>query len=183
MTYYGAKDLASSFRTVRKNTIAIATDIPEQHYGYRAAPETRTVSQMLVHIAQITQMTNQIHAVEKRTALEGFDFMSFMQRLGAEEQTPRTRQQILDMLKADGEKFAQWLEGVDDKFLAERVTMPTGMTPDSKTRFEMLMSVKEHEMHHRGQLMLIERLLGIVPHMTRDMQAMIASRMQAQAAR
>jgi uncharacterized damage-inducible protein DinB len=34
----------------------------------------------------------------------------------------------------------------------------------------MLLSVKEHEMHHRGQLMLIERILGIVPHLTRRMQ-------------
>ena len=38
-------------------------------------------------------------------------------------------------------------------------------------RFEMLLGTKEHEMHHRGQLMLIERLLGIVPHLTRDRQA------------
>jgi uncharacterized damage-inducible protein DinB len=30
------------------------------------------------------------------------------------------------------------------------------------------MSIKEHEMHHRGQLMLIERLLGVVPHLTRQ---------------
>jgi uncharacterized damage-inducible protein DinB len=32
------------------------------------------------------------------------------------------------------------------------------------------MSVKEHEMHHRGQLMLIERILGIIPHLTRARQ-------------
>jgi hypothetical protein len=30
-------------------------------------------------------------------------------------------------------------------------------------------------MHHRGQLMLIERMLGIVPHLTRDMQARFAA--------
>jgi uncharacterized damage-inducible protein DinB len=35
----------------------------------------------------------------------------------------------------------------------------------------MLLSVKEHEMHHRGQLMLIERHLGIVPHLTREREA------------
>ena len=35
----------------------------------------------------------------------------------------------------------------------------------------MILSVKEHEMHHRGQLMLIERMVGIVPHLTREMQA------------
>ena len=41
----------------------------------------------------------------------------------------------------------------------------------AKGRFEMLLSVKEHEMHHRGQLMLIERQLGIVPHLTREREA------------
>ena len=48
------------------------------------------------------------------------------------------------------------------------------MTPASKTRFEMILGVKEHEMHHRAQLMLIERMLGVVPHLTREMQARIA---------
>jgi uncharacterized damage-inducible protein DinB len=36
--------------------------------------------------------------------------------------------------------------------------------------------MKEHEMHHRGQLMLIERMLGIVPHLTRRREAMRAAR-------
>lgn len=42
------------------------------------------------------------------------------------------------------------------------------MTPSA--RFEMLLDSKEHEMHRRGQLMVIERMLGIVPHVTRHMQ-------------
>ena len=72
MTYYGAKELAESFRTVRKNTIVIAEDIPEQHYGFRAAPETRTVAQTLVHIAAAQKVPEQIHAIERRTSMEGF---------------------------------------------------------------------------------------------------------------
>jgi uncharacterized damage-inducible protein DinB len=52
--------------------------------------------------------------------------------------------------------------------------MPQGAMPASKSRFEMILSVKEHEMHHRGQLMLIERLLGVVPHLTREREARMA---------
>ncbi len=37
-------------------------------------------------------------------------------------------------------------------------------------------------MHHRGQLMLIERMIGIVPHLTREMQARMAQ-VQAQASK
>ncbi len=54
-------------------------------------------------------------------------------------------------------------------------------TPASKSRFEMLLSVKEHEMHHRGQLMVAQRVLGIVPHLTRLREEQ-AAQMQAQPA-
>ena len=39
--------------------------------------------------------------------------------------------------------------------------------PATKTRFEMILGTKEHEMHHLGQLTVIERMLGIIPHITR----------------
>jgi uncharacterized damage-inducible protein DinB len=39
----------------------------------------------------------------------------------------------------------------------------------------MLLSPKEHEMHHRAQLMVVERMLGIVPHLTREQQARMAA--------
>jgi uncharacterized damage-inducible protein DinB len=44
----------------------------------------------------------------------------------------------------------------------------------------MLIAPKEHEMHHRGQLMLVERMLGIKPHLTRHMEERIAAMQAAQ---
>jgi uncharacterized damage-inducible protein DinB len=178
MIYYGSKELAQSFRTVRKNTIAVAEDIPEQHYGFRAAPDTRTVAQTLVHIAVSPRYHEQVHRIDRRTTFEGFDFFSFFGALSAEEQVARSKAEITGMLRADGEKFAQWLEGLPEDFLSQQVASPQGVMPPGKSRFELLLSAKEHEMHHRAQLMLIERLLGIVPHLTREMQARVAA-MQA----
>jgi uncharacterized damage-inducible protein DinB len=175
MNYYGAKDLAESFRTVRKNTIVVAEEIPEDKYSFRAAPDTRTVAQTLYHVAAAPRVQQQIHAVERRSTLEGFDFPGLIRRLIAEEQTPRTKAQLVALLREDGERWAAWIEQLSDDFLGERVQYPTGMSPASKTRFEMLMGVKEHEMHHRAQLMLIERMVGIVPHLTRQMQERMAA--------
>ena len=90
------------------------------------------------------------------------------------EAKPRNKAEILTFLKAEGEKFASFVEGLTDAFLTETVAMRPGEQPATKTRFEMLLSPKEHEMHHRGQLMLIERLLGVVPHMTRQREARMA---------
>jgi uncharacterized damage-inducible protein DinB len=181
MTYYGGKELAASFRTVRKNTITIAEEIGEEHYGFRATPETRSVGTTLVHIALTTRLPYQIHGVEKRTEMGGFDFPTFFTKMMAEENTPRSKKHIVEMLKEDGEEFAKWLEGLSDEFLAQSMVFPAGMTPPSRSRFEMLLGVKEHEMHHRAQLMLMERMLGMVPHLTREMQARMAA-MQNQTA-
>ena len=174
MNYYSAKELAERFRTVRKNTLVIAQDLPEEKYNFRPAADSRCPGELLAHIALSHNFQYQIHATERRTTLVGFDFPSIKKRLAAEEKEPRTKDQILDMLRTCGEKWAAFLQGLTEDFLAEQVQMPPGMTPPSKSRFEMILSVKEHEMHHRGQLMLIERLLGVVPHLTREMQSRLA---------
>jgi uncharacterized damage-inducible protein DinB len=179
MSYYGPKQMADGFRTVRKNTIVIAEEIGEEHYGFRPTPDTRSVAQLLMHIGVAPQMTEQIHALERRSSLADFDFPAFFVRMQNGEQRAIPKVQIIEFLRTEGDRFAAWLEGVSDDFLAESVKFPPGMMPPTKTRFEMILGVKEHEMHHRGQLMLIERLLGQVPHMTREMQARMEAMMAA----
>src|SRR5260370_25459671 len=162
MSWEGAEELGDSFRNVRKNTLIIAEEIPGGKYGYRAAPELRSVRELLAHISNIGSMAERIHGTERRTTLEGFDFPAFMMQALAKEKQPRSKAATIDMLRADGERFAKWLDSLTEEILSERVAFPAGMTPPSKTRFEMLLGVKEHGMHHRCRPMLIGRMLGIV---------------------
>jgi uncharacterized damage-inducible protein DinB len=180
MNYYGAKELAASFRTVRKNTITIAEEIDEKHYVFRATPQTRSIAETLLHITLAPGIQEHVQG-KKLATLEGFNFAELFLPMLETEKKPHTKAQILEGLKDRGERFARFLEGLTDEFLGERVTMPAGMTPASKTRFEMLLGVKEHEMHHRGQLMLLERMVGVVPHLTRQMEARMAEMMKQKA--
>jgi len=180
MTYYGGKELATAFRTVRKNTIQVAEDIPEDKYNFAAVHDVRTVEKLLTHIALANRFQYRLHAIEKRNTLEGFNFPALLQEMIAEEAKPRTKAEVIELLKSEGEKWANFVEGLSEEFLAETIAMPAGGSPPERTRFDMIMSVKEHEMHHRGQLMLIERIIGIVPHLTRQMQQRMAQ-MQPQA--
>lgn len=175
MTYYGTKELASAFRTVRKNTIQIAEDIPENKYSFEPAPGTRTVARTLAHIALLSRFQREFGKI---TSFESVDFGKYMAEVSAEEAKPRTKAELIRWLHDSGEDFAQWLESLPENYLAQVITFPAGAQPPSRTRFDMLLSVKEHEMHHRGQLMLIERLLGITPHLTRQMQERMAARQQ-----
>jgi uncharacterized damage-inducible protein DinB len=180
MNCYGGKHLAESSRTVRRNTLKIAEEIPEDKYTFKATPDTKSVGQRLTHIALGHRFQQQMHQVKKVKTLEGFNFPALMQQLGAEEQKPRSKAEIIQLLTLEGEAWAAWLEGLSDDFLAEQVTMPAGAQPAARSRLEMLLSPKEHEMHHRGQLMLIQRMLGITPHLTRDFEARMAAHAAAQ---
>ncbi len=166
MQAYGAKHMADSWRTVRKNTVQIAEDIPADKYGFQATPDTMTVAQMLAHLATATHWAEQVHFVEKKSELAGPDFGRYFGEGGALAAALTTKDAIVDALITRGEGFALHLESMADGQLDETVTMPFG----GKSRIEMLLGVKEDEMHHRAQLMLIERLLGIVPHLTRARQ-------------
>jgi uncharacterized damage-inducible protein DinB len=174
VTYYGAKELAGSIRTVRKNTTAVARDIPEEHYGFRPTPESRSVAEILAHVALLTSATYQAHAVDKLTTYVGIDYSAIIRRRQEQERQLTTKAQIVDALERSGEAWASYLETLSEEDLAHEFGFPPGAQPPVKTRFEIVLSLKEHEMHHRAQLMLIERLIGIVPHLTRERLARMA---------
>lgn len=168
MQLYGAKQLADSMRTVRKNTILIAEDIPENHYGYRPTPDSRSVRETLVHIASLWRFDRIVHEEQHLFSLEGFDFGALFRMSETEEKLLRSKSDIVGLLQTQGHRWCQWVEGLSETLLAEQVRQPGG---GLRNRFEMLMGTKEHEMHHRGQLTVMERMLGIVPHLTRNRQA------------
>jgi uncharacterized damage-inducible protein DinB len=161
---YGAKQLAASFRTVRQNTIQVAEDIPEEKYNFKPAEGARSVEQALAHIAVSTRMWQEAHA-SGITNMQDYDWAATFAEIEAEEQKKHSKKELIGLLKSEGERFAKFLEGLSDDKLAAQITEDSGQP--TKSRLEALMSAKEHEMHCRGQLMLVERMLGIVPHLTR----------------
>lgn len=179
MTYYGGKELAASFRTVRNNTIHIAEEIPEESYSFKPSPDSRSIGQTLSHIAVVTAFQTYVHQ-NRIDSLTKVNFPEIIQKTRAEEEKPRNKEELIAFLRSEGETFAHYLESLPESFLAEPVGMPPGAQPPAKSRFEMLMSAKEHEMHHRGQLMVMQRMLGMTPHLTRQMHERMA-RQAAQA--
>lgn len=170
---YGARELAESFRTVRANTIQIAEEIPEDKYSFRATPEVMSVGQMLAHLAVAPRWQIELHT----DRVSVVDFALFGKRLAeskTQEQALQTKEQIVGALQEGAEQVTAFMAKLTPEVLQETVSFPPPVQPPHKTRFEMVLGIKEHEMHHRGQLMLIQRLLGIVPHLTRRREAVRA---------
>src|SRR5205823_4386827 len=131
MTSYGGKELASAFRTVRKNTIQVAEDIPESQYDHVAAPEARSVRRMLTHVAISTRIWEEVHK-KRLTTMVGFDFSGALDRFQAEEAKTRSKAELLDLLRTEGEQFSAWMETLTPEILAELVTDGDGKTQKSR---------------------------------------------------
>jgi len=164
MNLYNPKHLADSIRTIRRNTVLIAEDIHEDDYLYRPTVGCRSVAEILAHIAWFSRFDHLLHEQERVTGMESFNFGNLLKEAESEEKKPHTKTTLVDWLKESGESWARWVELLPEPFLAEGITQRNGTL---KTRFEMILGTKEHEIHHRGQLTVIERMLGIVPHLTR----------------
>ena len=160
---YGVRQLADGMRAVRANTILMADDIPESQYGYRPTPASRSVAETLVHIAWLATSDRILHEEAHLDSVEGFDFPALLEKSAVEEKRRRSKAEILELLRTEGERQARWLEQQPEAFMAERVRLPGG---GSVSRFEMFLATKEHELQHRAQLTVIDRLIGVVPRFT-----------------
>lgn len=177
MTYYGASELTRSFRVVRNNLIKTAEDIPEDKYDFRPTPESMSVREILAHLLVSSQKNRETHAVRKITTFVGVNFPALMkERKELEaEWNAASKTAIVEAFTKDADDWSVYLSAVSEADLSVVVPFSPPAEPREKSRLEMLLSVKEHEMHHRAQLMVYERLLGIVPHLTRDRQARMAA--------
>src|SRR5258705_13973221 len=120
MTYYGAKHLADGFRTVRKNTLAIAEEIPEDKYSFKATADVMSVGEMLAHLAVSPMWQIDVHG-QKIDHVDFAFFTARLQQAKAEEQLLRTKAEIIRALTENGETFASFLDGLDEAKLGSTV--------------------------------------------------------------
>ena len=176
MNHYGGKEMAASFRTVRKNTIQIATDIPEGKVRISRPRPIREPSRKrwctLPYGSDFAPSFTATRFPICRRSISRSCFRKWRRGIQAPDESRTDRAPGIEGRHSS----PSYLEGLPDSFMAETIAMPPGGTPASRTRFDMLLSAKEHEMHHRGQLMVLERMVGVVPHLTRQREAQQAAR-------
>ena len=119
MNLYGQKQLIDSMRTVRKNTILIAEDIPEKDYSFRPTPDSRSVAETLMHIAYASQADRRLHGERRVSSLEGFNFGELIKQSETEEKRPQSKEKIISLLRAEGERWSDWVATIPETVLAE----------------------------------------------------------------
>lgn len=127
MIYCGATGLARSFPHGPQEHHQIAEEIPEDKYGFRPAGDARA------HRDHASRPG--AHSLRRAPHYAGrFLFFGFRGQLQAEAKAPRSKAQILELLRTEGEKFAKALEGYRKRSRASRLSTPKALWRQSAFR-------------------------------------------------
>jgi len=140
-------DLLRAVDTARARTARLAALVPESSLDWAPAPGAYTCADMLRHLAATERFTFVEIAMGGRSRYPGHD-----RRLAY------GKEGVLAYLDTMHEQSMALLRTLDEAALERLVTTPTGAQIPT---WRWLQLMTEHEAHHRGQLYLMLRLLGV----------------------
>ena len=152
-----------SWKTIRSDTAQAVEEFPAEDMDFRPVPELMSFRENAMHILNAG---NGLAGL----LLDGVESMAtpeFRERLKKHaspiggEASPK---ELAAELRKAVEELTGKLAAHGPDFYAGMITRFDGQ---KVTRLEMLQMIKEHELTHRSQLFLFQRLKGIVPPTTR----------------
>ena len=143
--------------------------IPEDQFSFRATPETRSIAEILQHIIQ-AQKVLVGEACRDDTNLMRQSMIAHAQEYAPGVHSVTDKNGLLELLRSSMEETQACIGESADKLDAS-MTALNGQ-PTSKSAF--LTFCVSHEMYHRGQLTVFERLLNIEPVLTGRVKKLFA---------
>ena len=156
-----AETIISLWKEVRKGLISEVESIPPEQFSFRATPETRSIAELLQHIVESQQFLVG-ETCRDDTNLRRLSFAEFNEEYSPGVREVLEKESLLVLLKCSMEAAESSIVGYCEK-LDQSMTRFDGK-PTSKNDF--LTFAVSHEMYHRGQLTVYERLLNIEPVLT-----------------
>ena len=153
--------LIQTWTEVRTGLINEASQIPEDQFSFRATAETRSVAEILQHIVQ-TQKALVGEACREDTNLTRQSFAEHINEHAPEVAAITDKDSLLELLRNSIEPSAAVIRAYGDG-LEQKMRRFDGK---EITKFDFLNFAISHEMYHRGQLTVYERLLGVEPALT-----------------
>lgn len=126
------------------NVVAAAEKMPEEHYGFKPAPESQSFKDLVAHTADSAMGTCSGFVGERRTA-------------GAREMT--TKAELVAAIKAAGSECEKAYASITDATATQIITGPRG----ARSRLGTLYGNAIHIEHEYAQMAVHFRLKGLVP--------------------
>ena len=164
-----AETLIALWKDARSGLIQEVEKIPEDQFSFRATPDTRSIAELLQHIVTAQKMLVG-ETCRDDTNLMRRSFAAHAQAYSAGVNEVTDKNGLIELLRSGMNEAEACIKAHGDK-LDESMTGFNGQ-PMTKTAF--LTFAFSHEMYHRGQLTVFERLLNIEPVLTERFKKFMA---------
>ena len=155
------EQICDQWQDVRNGLIKEVELIPAEQFDFRAAPETRSILELLQHIIEAERLLVGEICRENTNFQRGFPAM--IADFAPNVKEAKTKDAIVDLLRASLDETKAKACQFGDENLGQIMTRFDGKQVPKIGQLSFSIA---HEMYHRGQLTVYERLLGIEPALT-----------------
>ena len=166
------EEMLDFWKDVRSGLIAELEQIPSEQFGFQATPESRSIAGIIRHILNSQEfLISELCRPDtdfKRTPLR-----ELAEKRAQEAHSDGNKEELIESLRATLKSAEVDLRTFGEVALSE--TMP-GQNGKMTSKLGILYMYITHEMYHRGQLTVYQRLLQIEPALTAKVKQFLATR-------
>ena len=161
--------IVESWKEVRAGLIEEVSQIPADQFSFRATPDTRSVSEVVQHIVE-TQKILVGEATRPETNLMRQTLDDHAKEFAPDVAGVTDKNGLLELMRSSMETSEASLRAAGDALNETG----RGLGGRELQKIELVSFAISHEMYHRGQLTVYERLLQVEPALTRRFRALMA---------
>jgi len=155
------ESIIEGWREVRNGLIDEANQIPAEKFSFQPTPDTRSVKQLLQHLVE-SQKFLVGEACRPDTNLLRGSFADNVKQYAPNVRDVDDKDELLNLLRASMDDAASQLMSASNEM---KNTMKR-FDGKEMSKLAFMSFAIAHEMYHRGQLTVYERLLNIEPVLT-----------------
>jgi uncharacterized damage-inducible protein DinB len=160
------EEALEAWKYAREGVIAEVENIPATEFGFRPAPESRTLTELVQHIVQFgLLMSGELPRADGD--FQRLTFAEFEDVYMRAVDEKKSKEALLTVLQVTLEDGIRALATAGEVQMLQRIRQFDGTYA---TRLSWLNHGIAHEEYHRGQVALYSRILGHVPALTRSFQ-------------
>ena len=151
-TYPFIAELKTYYSIVKNNHLRMAEKMPEEHYGFKPAPEVRSFGEALAHVADAQARNCGLVSGEQKKV---------------DAASKKTKTELVEALKASYAICDAVLDGLTDATASELVKL--GQSTRTWSKLGLLIGMTSHANEEYGYMSVYLRLKGILPPSTETM--------------
>ena len=151
------------WRFAREGVVSEIENIPADKFGFSPAPGVRTVAELARHIVEAgAVMAGELTRPDGNFSRQ--DYPGFIKEYSSHLDPRQDKDSLIALLRTTLEEGTAMFRKAGDVAMLQQIVQFNG---EPATRLSWMSHGIAHEEYHRGQLCVYERLMGLVPALTK----------------